>query len=605
MPNKQTIFRRIFILYAIVILLAVVITEMHIIRTVRWQMIDRIAENLAVQAALISRHVPSFSVPYLDQAAKELKDITGARIMLIDRHGKVIGDSDPDHFTEENYLKMIEIQQAAVSGRGITIRRSVTHNDDLLYVALRLSREKGDTGYIRLSVPLTEVDASVNSLRYRIYIAIGLLLLSTGIFLLARMERIRRLTIEIRDFANSISAGNLDKRLLTGDAGEFHEIAWSLNFMASEFQKNIAKNEEEKRRLSAILRTIPDALLISDADGTVQLWSDAAVKFFGTVSSRGSRLSEIVRIREFLTLMDEVKKRGEPATTEFQLDYPEERHVIALVAPLSFRNAEFSGFVAIFHDITQLKILERMRRDFVANVSHEIKTPIAAIQGFAETLLDGALENKQDARKFIEIIRNHSARLGRLVDDLFTLSRIERGEIAFQIRPVNIEKIIENSISLIKKRSEEKKINITINTEPGLPDINADPDRITQVMVNLLDNAVKFTPEGGSVMIQARLSSRYEGGETEGDKLSHHKSCLEVSVEDTGPGIPPMHIPRLGERFYRVDSARSRELGGTGLGLAIVKHILQAHGSGLLIRNAPTGGAVFSFQLPVSLHKQC
>jgi two-component system phosphate regulon sensor histidine kinase PhoR len=326
---------------------------------------------------------------------------------------------------------------------------------------------------------------------------------------------------------------------------------------------------------------------------------------------RGKRFIEVVRNREFVTLVEKVRKSLAPGTAEFKLDHPEERHLVAMVSPLSYRAGELSGFVAIFHDVTRLKALERVRKDFVANVSHELKTPVAAIKGFAETLLDGALDIRHDAEKFIGIIHSHSARLQRLVEDLLILSRMELGEMIFRMGPVDIGQTIGNTLSLIHAQAAAKKITITRENEPKLSPVLADSDKISQVLLNLLDNAVKFTPEGGSVRVTARkahgseLMAHGKTGTGISEELSakNHeldRNFVEISVEDSGPGIPPLLIPRLGERFYRVDPARSRELGGTGLGLAIVKHILQAHGSNLTIKNAQRHGTIVSFCLPIA-----
>jgi two-component system phosphate regulon sensor histidine kinase PhoR len=511
----------------------------------------------------------------------------------------------------DNHADRLEIQQASMNGTGMAIRYSDTLHHDFLYVARKVMVGEKPRGYIRMSVPLTGVDAEINRLRIKIIIVVSLVLLATGMFSAWQIGRIRRFTRQIRDFSTSLARGELGKKLFLGHAGEFDEIAGSLNTMSVELRMSIAETDEEKERLNVILRNIPDALLISDAQDVIRISSLAAGKVFGVAPVRGKRFIEVVRNREFVTLVEKVRKSLAPGTAEFKLDHPEERYVVAMVSPLSYRAGDFSGFVAIFHDVTRLKDLERVRKDFVANVSHELKTPVAAIKGFAETLLDGALDIRHDAEKFIGIIHSHSARLQRLVEDLLTLSRIELGEMQFHMQDVDIKQTIENTFSLMKPQAEDKGITVTQELEPGLLPVFADPDRITQVMVNILDNAVKFTPEGGSVRVTARkargseLMAHGKTGTGIGEELSAKdyeldRNFIKISVEDTGPGIPPLLIPRLGERFYRVDPARSRDLGGTGLGLAIVKHILHAHGSSLTIKNAQHRGTIVSFCLPIA-----
>jgi two-component system phosphate regulon sensor histidine kinase PhoR len=254
---------------------------------------------------------------------------------------------------------------------------------------------------------------------------------------------------------------------------------------------------------------------------------------------------------------------------EFSLDYPEERSFSARVAPLSFHEGELSGFVAVFHEITRLKRLERVRQDFVANISHEIKTPITAIQGFADTLLEGALDDREHARKFLETIRENSRRINSLVDDLLTISKLELGVITVKKSVVRFENVAEIVLTLLRDRAREKGLSLSTSAPPGPGAVMADRDRLIQILTNLVDNAVKFTETGGVILGMAE-----EGGK------------IYLFVEDTGFGIPERHLARLGERFYRVDTARSRKMGGTGLGLAIVKHLVKAHGWDMQIESA-------------------
>lgn len=606
MSSRRTIFRRIFALYGIVLLCSAVFMEIYITRAVRTEMIANLAKNLSTQALLIARDRRHFSLDRGDMLARDLKQITFARVTLIAADGCVLGDSDHESRTMENHSDRIEIRQAAISGKGISVRKSSTLGYDLMYVAVKIPGGNEDTGYIRLSVPLKDVNAAINALRFKLFAATGLALLVAGLYPLLQMLRLRSLAIGIRDFARAIVQGDLGRRLIIHGRGEFDEIAESLNTMSSGLQKASERIFEENKRLNAILETVPDAMLISDADGVVRFASRQAHGFFGIAPVVGKRMSEIIRTRELFLLIDRVRNSSEPGTEELRLDHPEQRHVVVRIAPLSFRAGEVAGYVAIFHDITRIRLLERTRRDFVANVSHELKTPLAAIQGFAETLLDGALSNKDDARRFVEIIHKHSSRLGRLVDDLLTLSRIETGETAFHIQQVDVAQLIDNAISIIRRKAEERSIHIAVETEDDLPHAEADPDRLTQVLLNLLDNAVKFSPDRTEVMVYAHRVKSLEqrlrckqtteySGEPVLPEEDETMDRIEISIHDSGPGIPAMHIPRLGERFYRVDTDRSRELGGTGLGLAIVKHILQAHGSALTIKSTPRRGTIVSF----------
>jgi two-component system phosphate regulon sensor histidine kinase PhoR len=246
---------------------------------------------------------------------------------------------------------------------------------------------------------------------------------------------------------------------------------------------------------------------------------------------------------------------------ELYLEYPAERHFVVNVSPLFYQRNELSGLVAIFHDITRLKKLEQVRKDFVANISHELKTPITAIQGFAETLLEGALDDREHALKFLETIRANSERINTLVDDLMTISKIEMGVFTITKEPVAVNEVVNTVMTMLGEQAKEKNLSMTVSIPSHLQTIDADKDRLVQIMTNLVQNAIKFTDKGG---ITIGMS------ETGGKK--------ELFVEDTGIGVPEKNLSRLGERFYRVDPARSRKMGGTGLGLAIVKHLVRAHG---------------------------
>jgi two-component system phosphate regulon sensor histidine kinase PhoR len=343
--------------------------------------------------------------------------------------------------------------------------------------------------------------------------------------------------------------------------------------MSEELKTVIEEHEQERRRLNEILRSIPDALLILDKNGVVLLSSAATRNFFGDAPLMGRPFIQVLRNSAFFSLLDEVRTSGAPGTTEFTLDRPEERHCVVRISPLFHGNDVLSGFVAIFHDITQIKKLEQVRKDFVANISHELKTPITAIQGFAETLLEGALDDREHAVKFLETIRSNSKRINSLVDDLMTISKIELGVIGVDKSAVAFDDIADAVLPILKEKAAAKGLELKTSIAPDIGTIMADRDRLIQILTNLVDNAIKFTDQGGVT---------FGIGEENGRTF--------LFVEDTGIGISDKHLGRLGERFYRVDTARSRKMGGTGLGLAIVKHLVKAHGWDMKIESVPEKG---------------
>lgn len=570
---ENGLFKRIFTLYGVILFLAVIGAELFVTGAVRTNSVNTLRDSLAVQAALIAKDVPFRTAASLDPFCRQVKEAAQARITIIAADGRVLGDSDHDSATMDNHLNRLEVQQAVLFGVGMAVRRSDTLGSDLLYVARKIGPGDPPRGFVRLSVPLRDVDASINRLRIKIILAVTAVLLATSFFSLLQIDRLRRLTGQIRDFASAVARGDFRRRLFLSRAGEFDEIAEHLNAMSAELQRSIAASEEEKRRLGVILRNVPDALLITDANGVIGIANAASRIYFGEAALPGKLLIEAVRDREFLALLESARRDRKAGMAEFSLDYPEERSFSARVAPLSFHEGELSGFVAVFHEITRLKRLERVRQDFVANISHEIKTPITAIRGFADTLLEGALDDREHARKFLETIRENSRRINSLVDDLLTISKLELGVITVKKSAVRFEDVADTVLTLLRDKAKEKGLSLSTSVPGGLGAIMADRDRLIQILTNLVDNAVKFTETGGVTLGMAE----------EGGKIS-------IFVEDTGFGIPEKHLPRLGERFYRVDTARSRKMGGTGLGLAIVKHLVKAHGWDMQIESTVEKG---------------
>lgn len=568
---KGSIFRRIFLTYAAVLLVSFAVVEFYITSVVRDSRISDLRAGILFQMNLIEPEL-SFRQK-LDDRCRRLKEQTGARVTVIAADGTVLGDSDKDSSEMENHAHRIEIEQAAMGESGMTIRHSDTLGYDFLYVARKAEREGRIAGYLRMAVPLAAVDASVNMLRMRILAVVSVVLMATLVIAFWQTDRLRRLLNQLRDFSRSLAGGDLGRRLHLGAAPEFDSIAADLNTMSTALQTLVEELEEEKDRLNVILASIPDALLIIDNKGIIRIASTSAAAVFGTGKLLGMQYMEAVRNDEFSALIEGVRKHPTPAAAELRLSTPLEKYLSVKVSPLFYQEEEFAGFVAVFHDITQIKQLEAVRKDFVANVSHEIKTPVTAIMGFADTLLEGALDEGKDAVRFLGMIRANSDRINSLVDDLMVISKIELGVIRVEKTQVAAGEVLETVAATLRPRAEEKGLSLKVEIEPKAANIEADRNRLVQILTNLLDNAVKFTEQGG---ITCGIRMR--------------DGLREIFVEDTGIGIPPKHLPRLGERFYRVDPARSRKLGGTGLGLAIVKHLMKAHGWDMRIESRPGAG---------------
>lgn len=557
---KHGVFRRTFILYAVVMILAVIFVELYITSAVRDNYIENLKNTLLIQISLITKDI-SFTPKNLDDICRQVKTATSARVTVISREGNVIGDSDSDSSTMDNHLHRTEIEQALTFDTGATIRYSDTLKYDFLYVAKKIGQGERTEGFIRLAMPLKDVDHAVNLLRIRIIIVVVAVLFVMGILSIIQTDHLRRLLKQITGFSQSLSRGEIDKRLFLHNAGEFNEIAENLTSMSIKLQEMMSMSEEERSRLNVILKSVPDALFIVDAKGVISLASSSVREFFGDIPIIGAQFVDVVRNHEFTDLVEEVSTTLSSGSTEFRLDVPEEKYLKARVSPLFYGEQGLSGFVAVFHDITQIEKLEQVRKDFVANVSHELKTPITAIKGFADTLLEGALDDREHAVKFIRTIKSNSERINSLVDDLMTISKIELGVIKVDKTLIDISLVFENIMGLFTDKAAAKDLELTIQNRAGIGEIIADRDRLMQILTNLVDNAIKFTETGGVTF----------GVDRDGETTF-------LFVEDTGIGIPGKYLPRLGERFYRIDPARSRKMGGTGLGLAIVKHLVRAHG---------------------------
>lgn len=569
---RKGIFRRIFLVYAGVLLLAISFVEIYITAAVRDNYVDNLQEHLAHEINLIAKTVP-FDKTGIDDLCRTLKKDAGARVTVIAGDGKVIGDSDHDSSDMENHANRTEVQQAALLGTGIAIRHSDTLNYDFLYVAKKIVHDGKDEGFIRLAVPLKDIDRAVNLLRIKIIFVMLAVLLATWAVPMWQTDHLRRLLKQITNFSRSLSKGEIDRRLFLENAGEFSEIADNLTSMSVTLQGMMAQNEEERNRLNVVLRSVPDALLIIDSKGIITLSSSSAKDFFGDVPITHMRFAEVVRNHEFSDLVEQVRKGLSPGMATFRIESPEEKYLSVRVSPLFYKGDELSGFVAIFHDITQAEKLEQVRKDFVANVSHEIKTPVTAIKGFADTLLEGALDDRENAARFIRTIKANSERLNSLVDDLMTISKIELGVIKVEKTIIDIEDVFENIIEIFREKAAARNLSLKVSQRPELRQISADKNRLIQILTNLIDNAIKFTEAGGVTF-----------------DIDREDEKVFLFVEDTGIGVPPKHLARLGERFYRVDPSRSRKMGGTGLGLAIVKHLVKAHGWSMQIASVAGKG---------------
>jgi two-component system, OmpR family, phosphate regulon sensor histidine kinase PhoR len=576
---KKSYFKRLFLLYAVILVIALGVSEIYITSVVRESHIDELKKNLSTQIDLISDRIVFGSGP-IDALCGELKKKTGARITVILPNGKVIGDSDSSSVGMGDHSQRTEIAQARIYGTGSLIRYSDTIKTDFLYYAKKIVARGEAIGFIRLAVPLTDIYMSVNTLRIHISLILVLALFVMWLLAVWQTDQLRRLICRLRELSSSLSGGEIERCMFMKTGGEFGDIAANLVAMSERLRGLLRQSEEERNRLNAILKSIPDALLIIDTKGEILLANAAAIALFSDAPVTGRHYMEVVRSNTFSELVEGIRKTPDISSARVRLEAPVERYFNAMVSPLYYNESDITGYVIVLHDITRLEKLEQVRKDFVANMSHEIKTPITAIKGFSETLLEGAVEDRENAVRFLEAIRQNSERINNLVDDLLALSSIELGVISVNKAPVAVREILDHVISVLGSKANEKNLELKPEVQGDVTEIAADRDRLIQIFTNLVDNAIKFT-ESGRV--------------TFGSSVENGKPYL--FVEDTGIGVPPKSLPRLGERFYRVDAARSRKMGGTGLGLAIVKHLVKAHGWDMKIESRPGKGTVVRIYL--------
>jgi len=505
------------------------------------------------------------------------------RVTVINVDGLVLEDSQSDAATMENHAGRPEIREAFAKGNGQSIRHSVTVDRDLLYYAVRYSPPGAAAVVLRFALPFQTVDQEISEFRRRLWFASLVMLLVTGTvsLLISRSfsDRVDRLTkFSLRVAEGDFRPIDADR---SGDA--LDSLAGSLNQTAAQLERTIRSLTEERNLSSAILGSMVEGVAVVNGSERLLFANAGFAEILGldVPPQSGSALVEIVRQTELLEAVRAVLKGDSRVESEIVTGTLRQHFFAVTVA--SVRAAETSGAVIVLHDITELRKLERVRRDFVANVSHEFKTPLTAIQGFAETLLAGAIDDPQNRMRFLEIILDHSRRLARLTDDLLKLSKMDADRLELEIRRMSVAQFVEGCIETTQKPAADKDLRVSVNLQSPVPDIAADRRRLAEVLQNLLDNAMQYTPSGGQIMVSA----------------SADDSEVTFTVSDTGIGIPRADQPRIFERFYRVDVARSREVGGTGLGLSIAKHLVEAHGGRIWVESEVGQGSQFHFTVPV------
>jgi two-component system, OmpR family, phosphate regulon sensor histidine kinase PhoR len=588
---RNGIFLKMMAAFVVVILIAAVTFDLMLGGAWRYSLRTEIERNLVEKTQLLAHRVETDRSHSLSDIAAQEGKAAGARVTIVDPTGKVLADSESLSGSIVNFSQRPEFAAALAGHTGTVERRSESLGVPFLYVAAPISG-----GAVRLAYPLSDVEAVSEKFRHRLELASTLAFFFAFIVAAAASRWTARRLERIVEVAGRIADGDLQARILETSTDEIGRVAGALDKTARRVEQTFAAVRSSQHQLETLLNSMQDAVIAVSGDGLVQ-WANQPMN---RLVPRGTRLHqpvvETIRDPDFLATVKLAATAREAKTARATSIVPGRAYDVT-AAPLPG-----GGAVAVLRDLTETERMEKTRRDFIANVSHELRTPLTSIQGYTETLLDTAPEASAPTREFLEIIRKNSARMSRLTEDLLTLARVESGETRFEPEAVPPAELLHDAEESFREIARGHGIELQIRDPAhngnskgaGVPthdtpiqnlrSVLADREAIHQVFSNLIDNALKYGASGGRVVLGAR-------------SLPH---AVEFFVQDFGGGIASEHLPRLFERFYRVDKARSRESGGTGLGLAIAKHIMIAHGGSIRAESELTRGSTFLFTLPVA-----
>lgn len=589
MKKKKRLIYQLFPSYLLIILVPLIAFSGFAYQYLGDFLRHHTATNLEDRGHLIANEMADLlqqeDAASIDRFCKEAGQQSNTRITVVLLSGKVVGDSEKDPVKMEYHASRPEIKEALNGAVGSSVRFSDTLKQKMMYVALPVASNGTKLGVLRMSVPLTSIEKLLTSIKLNISmgaLVIALLAAAASFFV---SKRISGPMESLQEGAKNFSRGDLTYRLPVFDTKEMDDLADTMNRMANRLRDRINRVVEQKNEIDAVLTSMHDGVLAVDLDEHIIRLNQAAAGMFepegGNMKGRG--LQELVRNVDFHDFIREALEANSTMSRDIEFYRHGERTIQAGSTPLVDASGVRIGVVAVLNDVTQLRRLENMRQEFAANVSHEIKTPLTAIKGFVETLLGDETASSEEKDRFLTIIEKHVNRLVAIIEDIMKLSRIEleSEHSGIDLIECDICEPVEAAIEICGQAAAQKNIAISVKCDKDLT-ASIDPVLFEQALVNLLENAVNYSKERSEVSVTA----------------SREKGKICISVVDNGPGIAKKHIPRLFERFYRVDKARSRKLGGTGLGLAIVKHIVQSHGGSVSVKSEIGQGSTFSIQIP-------
>jgi two-component system phosphate regulon sensor histidine kinase PhoR len=533
---------------------------------------EQIERNLKQKTLMFAHRVEADRQHSLSDIAAQEGQAAGARATVIDPTGKVLADSEADPGTMENHAHRREFVSALAGEVGLDERKSQSLGVPFLYVAAPVSG-----GAVRLAYPLPEIEITDRPLRVALFWGSFAAFVFALMVATAASQYVGRRLQRIVNFAERVAGGDLTARIASTSTDEIGQMALALDKTTRRVEESYARVQTSQRELETLLNSMHDAVVAVDVDGRIQWANRSMDRLLLRAARLNAPLIDSVRDPDFLAAMQDAAR--------YQVVRSARANTIASGRTFDVTAAPMpgGGAVAVLRDLTETERMEKSRRDFIANVSHELRTPLTSIQGYTETLLDSPIADNH-VREFLEIIRKNAARMSRLTEDLLTLARVESGEQRFDIQRVSAEELLQDALESFRDVARSYGAELVIeNSVPGA-NVNANREAIHQIFSNLIENALKYAASGKKVILGARAA----------------EGSVEFYVQDFGSGISSEHLPRLFERFYRVDKARSRESGGTGLGLAIAKHIVLAHGGTIRAESELNHGSTFLFTLPAS-----
>lgn len=590
MASKKRLLWQLYPSYLLIIIVSLVAATWYASKSLRHFFLEQTAADLKARAFLFEQqildHLDPPDINRIDQLCKHTGIRSSTRITVILPSGKVIGDSDGVPANMDSHADRPEILQALTGGSGMSIRYSRTLEKDMMYTAIPTRKGAQTIAIIRTSIPVTAINDVLKEIQIKI--AFGGLIISVfaAILCLLISRRISRPLEEMKKGSEHFARGDLEYRLSVPESEEMRGLAEAMNQMAVQLSDRIKAVIDQRNELKAVLSSMVEGVIAVDMDERIINMNNAAAQMLKTLPSeaQGRSIQEVSRNTALLQFIANALSSQKVFEGDIVLHSDGQRILNGHGTVLNDAEGNRIGALIVLNDVTRLRKLENIRREFVANVSHEIKTPITAISGFVETLRAGSINNLKDAERFLAIIMKHVNRLNTIIEDLLSLSRIEEKaeNEEIELTAGGVKDVLKTAIQLCEVKAASKRIHLELSCNGGIT-AKINHPLLEQAVVNLLDNAIKYSNEGGIIRIKAE--------QTDDETV--------ISVSDQGCGIDKEHLSRLFERFYRVDKARSRKLGGTGLGLAIVKHIVQAHRGRVSVDSTPGQGSIFTIYLPL------